>query len=1306
MDSTGNYSGASSSSIYPPSLNGTSTSSASAGKLGWRNTPSQSSNSEREQLQYKSYNQHPNDYRYKNRGRHMYPKSLSSMENLQIYENNHDIAAMSDPGISRSERNHGQRNLQIEYARSEIPSLPSSYYDSQQRHRKSPRHVEEKRHQGTKPQYSQNAYTPAPLRRNSSSLLLEQQLREDQFRVQQNYYRDRAATNQDNYFKRANEGYHDGILTSSPSYNERSLGSSTANSAVNVKQLQRQLQRNNEFLKVQVPSSPNYYRRIQQSLSPTRQPPEHGLKSSSNNLPRFARSLSPRRRQYQHSSPIMDEDPSLVQKTSSTISETSYNNRFHSKFYEAALVAQKRVDDKNKAVVESDLEESRKHTQHYQHQYHRQRQFSPLQFHNEGNSNKHSDQNVYGKKSVASSSMMPDASSQLYAVETYKKATDHYVKNDNGVNKNTIKVGHNILRPHIIHSSASSSSPPTIPNDQRQERKHQKRTISVDRGRKGLPQLHRVDGRSGRRLRPPSPLLLERISTFDHDYCHEPAQGISECREQGFRSVNKHHDERIPNSDCLGINYHDNVNGNNSHIVVGDKNMSSRYIAKEENTRSSNVTNSRNPRSHDDGNNVDNGNGHSIDISPAINEASMQSGSHQQRRDYQLEGFDNEIGRDRMTNLVNKLSAINRENPENALAQIDSILRDESRSTYTKTLKNSHIADAKVDGKAQSQNKYITESNLSGRECQDGEGGDIVSNNDDDDESSDVSSITNPTYKQVNGRPYSSTQMEPLYIRENDHYNMHNTLQNNIVGETNDGDFNTFTYNPSTSSFRRPRPSHLQNYSKDVLTNSNTMSRSEWKKQQLKKYPPPSTINVKDDLVKNKGPRQNSADFREKMLQKNIQASRPNKNVEVSRELKTSMIVHGKPKKKLDRFIADKEGFAEKNRDRDESSNQLSSSRLEQEQKAKGHQSIGTFTKRHPWDSNIDEVQTKDTSMENAVGIEAEISRGHRYNSHTNMHDTEAENSVGDSGVSNEFQRNYVEEGIRNMNDGSLNKRSIDSNESEMDMPVKGRHPDISASDNGNSNLMPNIDVSVSGIPQFSPSKQRKYEDKGLGEKKSATKGSSWVAIPPSSYFPDVDDDFEPISSKKSRESNDFNELLGSEGSHEGINQVSAGFNKLNMQKEDGVTEFRSITLLSCKTIGSKEPKLKEKKRGFLRAFMEKKKTKASRVGYAASAAAASGSDHSASVESRGVRSASHISSKNRQKSTQSISEGNIRILPPPRGVLNQTKTFTDKDVRSRVDYQSDLAPTHRSKSAEKFRSSSMAQKFNRVMELYDSDEA
>mmetsp|Transcript_21040 Transcript_21040/g.49686 ORF Transcript_21040/g.49686 Transcript_21040/m.49686 type:complete len:119 (-) Transcript_21040:202-558(-) len=117
---------------------------------------------------------------------------------------------------------------------------------------------------------------------------------------------------------------------------------------------------------------------------------------------------------------------------------------------------------------------------------------------------------------------------------------------------------------------------------------------------------------------------------------------------------------------------------------------------------------------------------------------------------------------------------------------------------------------------------------------------------------------------------------------------------------------------------------------------------------------------------------------------------------------------------------------------------------------------------------------------------------------------------------------------------------------------------------------------------------------------------------------------------------------------------------------------------------------------------MEKKKKKSTGSGYAASAAAGSIGGLSNSVESRGVKSASNVYSTSSSVSPQSM---NIRIFPPPYGVLEANSDGRSNNSRGRAGNRNSSISRARSKSSERFRSSSMAKKFNRVMQLYDNDE-
>lgn len=273
----------------------------------------------------------------------------------------------------------------------------------------------------------------------------------------------------------------------------------------------------------------------------------------------------------------------------------------------------------------------------------------------------------------------------------------------------------------------------------------------------------------------------------------------------------------------------------------------------------------------------------------------------------------------------------------------------------------------------------------------------------------------------------------------------------------------------------------------------------------------------------------------------------------------------------------------------------------------------------------------------------------------------------------------------------------------EKDSRTSSQFPNIPFSvDEGHSNTMPKVDASMAGIPQFHPSK-------------SNVKDSSWVAIPPSSFFPDITDTLEPANrdTRQAKVQPSRNQNYGAKNlsekqtggmGHDNIEWSLAEANKLNAQTHSGIAGSRSITqALACKTIGNKELKPKEKKSGFLRAFMEKKKKKPTGAGYSASAAVGSVGGLSNSVESRGVKSASHIHSTGSSVSAQNA---NTHILPPPHGTpATKNETSASNHSRGRAGNRSTSATAARSKSSERFRSSSMAKKFNRVMQLYDNDE-
>ena len=103
-----------------------------------------------------------------------------------------------------------------------------------------------------------------------------------------------------------------------------------------------------------------------------------------------------------------------------------------------------------------------------------------------------------------------------------------------------------------------------------------------------------------------------------------------------------------------------------------------------------------------------------------------------------------------------------------------------------------------------------------------------------------------------------------------------------------------------------------------------------------------------------------------------------------------------------------------------------------------------------------------------------------------------------------------------------------------------------------------------------------------------------------------------------------------------------------------------------------------------------KKKKEAASIGYTASTASLAA--QTMSIESRGVKSMSQLISTGISHSAHPPSSSN-----ETHGVLNQKNGFVDASKAS--------VSSQRSKSFEKYRTASMAQKFDRVMRLYDDDE-
>jgi hypothetical protein len=166
--------------------------------------------------------------------------------------------------------------------------------------------------------------------------------------------------------------------------------------------------------------------------------------------------------------------------------------------------------------------------------------------------------------------------------------------------------------------------------------------------------------------------------------------------------------------------------------------------------------------------------------------------------------------------LLEQLKAVRRDNPADALAQIDRIL-NQLDAVASKEENNG------VDGQRSSM-EILQQSAI-----QDGEQEDEEEEDGDSDDDTSVSSITNPTY--------ASAQIDKVKVQE------HGDNSNPFADDKN-------PFGPSTATYRRPRPSNLQNYSNGNAGGGGGAqvqeSRSKQKARLLKEFPPPNTIKVKD----------------------------------------------------------------------------------------------------------------------------------------------------------------------------------------------------------------------------------------------------------------------------------------------------------------------------------------------------------------------------------------------------------------------------------------------------------------------------
>ena len=166
-----------------------------------------------------------------------------------------------------------------------------------------------------------------------------------------------------------------------------------------------------------------------------------------------------------------------------------------------------------------------------------------------------------------------------------------------------------------------------------------------------------------------------------------------------------------------------------------------------------------------------------------------------------------------------------------------------------------------------------------------------------DDETS-VSSITNPTYQSVRA-PHDYVQVQNPFVDKSNFANPYAPPPSNPFG-------------PSTSTFRRPRPSHLQSYAHPTNHEVPAVlaeSRSKEKRRILQEYPPPNTIKV------NNPPSQSSTQ-------------------DLNQSVPFDESPNEAPRRKLDNFMSNSHAaIAEKIRVWDEMSNGISKTKSEDSRK-------------------------------------------------------------------------------------------------------------------------------------------------------------------------------------------------------------------------------------------------------------------------------------------------------------------------------------------------------------------------------------
>ena len=927
--------------------------------------------------------------------------------------------------------------------------------------------------------------------------------------------------------------------------------------------------------------------------------PSSPLSSSQYYNTRFARSLSPARRQQQHQQsnqgPISQQQqapqPPGVQYAPSTISDTSSGGRFHSKFYEAALVARMRgkVVPPSPSSFSSGGGGSGNNTRQQQQQQQQQQPYevtspsSSARMHNESLEQPPSIQRV------ASSSTDKDdirgrgnenRTNHWHQQQQYPPPdnSDHHrppVQRRQSYQEEH-EISHSMERnsDQFQHKRSSSmnqyrqghvdGSPTTLNEEQQNQRSN--------RGRSAEPP-RRDAGGGGGRGRVPSPLIQERIRSFSQG--PPPTRSSTNHRSQINDSTGERTATESPINDPRNESFHATIGlygsehgsrTNTLHGGTGTKNINgittrSEQVAaywQQRTTVSPNAPTSRdNPGDYSQQNKVPYDEQHHHPTSKTKKIIAPDSpGSSKAKMAY----------------LMAQLHSVNRNNPEEALAQIDRILRHES--LYDSSPSLDHFQHSSSDREADVQRSHLFGQDYSGYQKND-------NGDDDDDDDSDVSSITNPTYQGPSSKPHNAhvqvvpTQSEILQPPTNQMGTVENNAASNLQS------------NPSTSSFRRPRPSHLQNYTMPTSTRDVkdpfTMSRSEFKRQQLKEYPPPGTINVKDNslleesIVPSLSPVEKAQEVLQKMdrplysngtigdpmsLERQKQAPPRNQNKAQPVETTRALTQRKQDRAgKLDKFITDKEALAQKIRVWDDMSRSKSEKVSEETQLIIPSQlpSPPNTSRRHPWDGKVpstrENVQIRDTSMENTIGIETEMTvraGSHNVGAVTYYSDKPKPSDSSDQMIPDGKPFDKSRDDIKKRSEGYLpvdpvyhvgDNRIVEKTEfpeipltkSTVNLSAyqidDNSIADLSNNHNGESKegeykdsfpdlLMSNLSRSSEGAIQFNPfSSQKPQEKQNTGTDMtvaSGNDGSSWVSLPSTSFFKEVNKKLNPFAESES----------------------------------------------------------------------------------------------------------------------------------------------------------------------------------------------